>query len=156
MSYTQARLEQYNYEMDYRTQAARKDKPKPTEDGREMTVYLGENEEGEEEYATLPCKFEVCRTCNGKGSHVNPSIDAGGLTQEDFYEQGDDFREEYFGGVYDVTCYECSGLRVTPEVNWGLIQNDEKLKEQYNRWQKRLADDAEYESICAMERRRGA
>lgn len=49
-----------------------------------------------------------CPACNGKGTVVNPSIDAGGLTQEDF-EQDPDFAEDYFGGMYNVACMACGG-----------------------------------------------
>jgi len=56
-------------------------------------------------------EFEVCDMCDGHGKVVNPSIDAGGLSAEDFYDDPD-FREDYFFGVYDVICPNCNGLRV--------------------------------------------
>lgn len=59
-------------------------------------------------------RFAVCPTCEGRGTHVNPSIDAHGITAEEMDELGDDFREDYMGGVYDVACAECNGLRVVP------------------------------------------
>lgn len=61
----------------------------------------------------FPAKFEVCETCDGKGTHVNPSIDSHGLSAEDFAEDPD-FKEAYFSGCYDVTCAECHGARVVP------------------------------------------
>jgi len=64
----------------------------------------------------LPAKYEVCQTCCGKGSHVNPSIDCDGITGDDFAEDPD-FAESYFEGHYDVTCYDCGGLRVVPVVD---------------------------------------
>lgn len=73
-------------------------------------------EDGEEVGAReveLPVVFEVCGTCNGKGSHVNPSIDSNGLTASDF-DEDPDFRENYMSGMYDVTCNECGGKRVVP------------------------------------------
>jgi len=57
--------------------------------------------------------FEVCPLCNGHGTVVNPGIDAGGLTREDF-QNDPDFAEEYFSGKYDVTCPQCDGHRVVP------------------------------------------
>lgn len=57
-------------------------------------------------------KFAVCPRCEGTGTIVNPSIDGNGLSAEDFEEQGEDFREDYFAGVYDVRCPECGGNRV--------------------------------------------
>jgi len=59
-------------------------------------------------------RFKVCPKCEGKGSHVNPSIDGNGLTYEDF-ENDPDFEEAYFAGNYDVECYECHGQRVVQE-----------------------------------------
>lgn len=74
----------------------------------------------------LPAKFEVCDTCRGKGSHVNPSIDGNGLTAEDFAEDPD-FREDYFSGVYDVTCHECKGLRVVPVIDYDRLNEGQKV-----------------------------
>jgi len=61
-------------------------------------------------------RFEVCPTCDGHGKHVDPNIDAGGISGEDFYDD-EDFAEGYMGGRYDVTCYECNGERVVPQVD---------------------------------------
>lgn len=57
-------------------------------------------------------KFRVCPTCGGSGSIVNPDIDGGGLTREDFDREGPEFEAAYFGGVYDIACPECGGQRV--------------------------------------------
>lgn len=67
---------------------------------------------------TLPARFEVCGTCDGKGSHVNPSIDSHGITSEEWANDWDDeSREAYMRGAYDVPCYECAGKRVSPEID---------------------------------------
>jgi len=58
-------------------------------------------------------RFEVCPLCDGKGKHVNPSIDAHGLTREDF-DEDPDFAESYFRGDYDQRCNLCSGEKVVP------------------------------------------
>jgi hypothetical protein len=60
--------------------------------------------------------WDVCSTCAGSGSHVNPSIDSHGLTAEDFHEDPD-FAESYCRGDYDVPCYDCNGRRVVPVVS---------------------------------------
>ena len=60
--------------------------------------------------------WDVCPTCGGKGSHVNPSIDSHGLTAEDFYDDPD-FAEDYIRGHYDVACYNCGGRRVVPSIS---------------------------------------
>lgn len=57
--------------------------------------------------------WEVCRVCRGNGHHVNPSIDAHGITWQEF-DDDPEFEEEYRSGFYNVTCYECKGLRVLP------------------------------------------
>lgn len=67
--------------------------------------------------------YEVCPVCNGLGKTVNPNIDAHGLTAEDFRED-QDFKEEYFSGLYDVPCGACKGKRVlTKERLQELEQN---------------------------------
>lgn len=60
---------------------------------------------------TLPSKRIACPTCRGKGTRVNPAIDAHGLSREDF-DADPDFAEAYFSGRYDVTCDECQGANV--------------------------------------------
>lgn len=57
---------------------------------------------------TLPVCWIVCPVCEGNGSHVNPAIDAGGLTQEDFADDPD-FMEQYFRGDFDMFCNACKG-----------------------------------------------
>ena len=53
---------------------------------------------------------DVCPGCNGTGKHVHRGIDGNGLSEEDLSDP--QFMEDYFGGVYDVTCETCNGLRV--------------------------------------------
>jgi len=93
-------------------------------DSKSNTVTLTLwNDEGDETEVSLPAKFEVCGTCQGRGSHVNPSIDSQGITQEEF-NQDPDFEEAYFAGAYDVTCNECGGLRVTPVVDVDSLKGE--------------------------------
>ncbi len=86
---------------------------------KEMKIsFLHEDDEGFEWEISLPAKFEVCGTCNGKGRHVNPSIDSHGITAEEWENDWDDeSREDYFSGAYDVQCNECKGNRVSPVVD---------------------------------------
>lgn len=81
---------------------------------RKPTVFI-EREDCDEEHE-LPTRYEVCPLCQGKGTHVNPGIDAHGLTAEDFYEDPD-FAEDYFRGRYDQICNECHGERVVEVVD---------------------------------------
>ncbi len=58
-------------------------------------------------------EWVVCDLCRGKGAVVNPSIDAGGLTAEDFAEDPD-FMEGYLSGMYDIQCPRCAGRTTIP------------------------------------------
>ena len=109
-----------------------------------------EDDDGEEESVTVALKYEVCPTCEGKGKHVNPSIDCDGLTAEDFAEDPD-FREEYMSGRYDVTCYGCKGKRVVLELD-----RDNIAAELLARIDSMVEDRAHYERESAAERRMGA
>ncbi len=91
-----------------------------------ITFKLSADELGDEEFAefeephdkefTLGFTWEVCGSCDGKGSYVNPSIDAHGITESEMEEWDYDEEERYFSGGYDVTCEECKGRRVSPKV----------------------------------------
>jgi len=72
----------------------------------------------------VPTKNEVCSRCRGEGKHTNPSIDGHGITSEEMDELGPDFEEDYFSGVYDVTCEECKGAKVVKVPDMGVL-NDE-------------------------------
>ena len=100
----------------------------------------------------MPIKWEVCGLCNGRGSHVNPSIDCNGLTREDFAEDPD-FAEAYWSGAYDQTCNECGG-RTTVAVIDDTRLNDEQ-QAHIKKIDELAAEQAEYERLCAWERRMG-
>lgn len=101
-------------------------------------------------------RFEVCPTCDGRGSHVNPSIDASGISSEDFRDDPD-FYDDYFGyngdedddgepirqarGMYDVDCYECEGRRVVPVPAWDDEDPEHVTMRQYLRDRAREAAD---------------
>lgn len=114
------------------------------EDGE--TLPEGVEEDGT---AELPFVYEVCQICDGKGKHVNPSIDAGGISGEDFYADPD-FAEEYMRGVYDVQCYGCGGKRVVPQIDEKKA-NPELVK----LYQDRAEFEADFEAMCRAERRMG-
>lgn len=103
--------------------------------------------------AEFPAHYEVCSRCRGEGKHVNPSIDGHGLGAEDFEDE--DFREAYFGGRYDVPCYECKGERVV------LVENAYETftveqKTLYDRLEKQWEDERADRRLEEMERRMGA
>jgi hypothetical protein len=58
-----------------------------------------------------------CVIHEGKGKVVNPSIDERGLSSEDF-DQDPDMYENYIGGMYDIECPHCRGLRVATEPDY--------------------------------------
>lgn len=88
-------------------------------DARSMKLVVEvEAEDGGTEEREFPAKYEVCSTCDGKGSHVNPSIDSHGIGAEEWDRDWDDeSREGYFSGAYDVRCAECDGARVVPVLD---------------------------------------
>ena len=102
----------------------------------------------------LPTHWEVCDRCHGEGKHSNPSIDGNGITASEMDEMcyhDEDFAENYFSGVYDVTCHECDGKRVTKVVNLNAM-SPEDVKEYYEQQAQRR--ESELESY--YERRAGA
>ena len=86
------------------------------DEARMQAIILAEDGEGDEVEVRIPVVYEVCGTCDGKGTHVNPSIDSHGLSREDF-DEDPDFRENYFSGMYDVQCNECRGKRVAITID---------------------------------------
>ena len=83
-------------------------------DTRRMVAIAELPDEWDTVEVEVPFRFVVCPTCDGTGHHVNPSVDAHGISPEEFAEDPD-FAEDYMSGVYDVPCYECDGQRVVPE-----------------------------------------
>lgn len=72
-------------------------------------IYVYEDQpDGSQIERQIPTRWAVCPVCDGKGSHVNPSIDSGGLTGEDFADDPD-FAESYRRGDYDQPCNRCGG-----------------------------------------------
>lgn len=116
-------------------------------DEKTMTATMWvETDDGDEESLSGPCKYEVCPTCHGNGKHVNPSIDAHGLSREAFAEDPR-FELDYFSGTYDVTCYGCGGKRVVPVP---------RKTEHKALVEERVREELEYRRECAMERMMGA
>jgi len=111
----QAVTDAVNYENDSRVRAGKRGDWFSSLDESKMkaTALIFDDETGDEVEVETRFEFQVCGCCEGKGSHVNPSIDAGGLSAGDFHADPD-FAEEYFAGRYDVACYECHGKRVVP------------------------------------------
>lgn len=145
-----ARHDHDGYDDDHRVRALRKHDIGTVDEDRMVLVFEHDDGEGEAVELELPVRWGVCPTCRGKGTHVNPSIDAHGITSEEF-DDDPDFRDSYFAGDYDVPCYGCGGRRVTPEI-------DQKRAdpETLRIYDDRQEDAADYEQLCAAERRMGA
>lgn len=126
----------------------------------ELKECLGEEAHkliDEDGCVSLPMYFVVCSTYNGKGKHVNPSIDAHGITAEEWdrdwsYED----REMYLDGFYDVSCYECGGKRVVPEIDSKGYCFTTAMKEIKELIDDNIAEEASYTRMCMMERAMGA
>lgn len=148
----QNRIEDYNIASDVRS----RDAVKPpvlhyegcTECGEvEVECACGDFQATELE-TELPMKWAVCHVCNGKGRHVNPAIDAGGLSAE--MQDDPEFLEQYAEGVYDQPCNGCKGRTTVPVVDWdALTQTQRKL------YENQLRDDADYEAERLAEIRMG-
>jgi hypothetical protein len=105
-----------------------------------------EDDDGYEETFTVPVTFEVCGTCGGSGYHVNPSIDAHGISPDEF-ARDPDFFDDYRSGVYNQECNECGGNRVVPVLNEKSIKPD---------LLKRINDKIRWEGEYAREQAREA
>jgi len=102
-------------------------------------------------------KFKVCSVCNGRGKHVNPSVDAHGITAEEWDRDWSyEGREMYMSGAYDVSCYECGGQRVVPEINIDPCYFTNALNEIKKLVDSNLAEEASYRQMCMMEQAMGA
>jgi len=108
-------LEDRNYQNDHRVRGGQE--RWWTEINEQKMVVRHKYDSKDNKQIWYRFKYETCNTCNGKGKHVNPSVDCGGLTREDLYDGG--YAEDYFSGSYDVECYKCEGQRVIP-VKYGV------------------------------------
>lgn len=150
--------ENQNYHNDHRVRSQNRKAWFKTVDSAQMKAVVSlrhdDEETGDEieEDVEVPIKFEVCPTCDGRGTHVNPSVDSNGLTAEDFVEDPD-FREDYFSGRYDVTCYGCGGKNVVPVINSDHV--DDETRKLLDKVQEQREADARYEQQCARERAMG-
>ena len=109
-----------------------------------------DDDDGSEIVKEIPAKYEVCPRCGGEGKHVNPSVDEGGITGEEMAELGEDFREAYFGGVFDIQCEECHGERVV------LVPDEERANpELLEAYWEQVMDEREFQDMVSWEVRMG-
>lgn len=102
-----------NYDNDHRVRAGREGSMFTEIDNNKMCGFINViTDDGEEETIEVPIRYEVCPACAGKGTHVNPSIDA------------------------DVQCYGCQGWRVIPVLDEDKC-DDKVLKRLNDAYQRR-------------------
>lgn len=106
-----------------------------------------------EDGTPLPHCWEVCDLCRGKGIHVNPSIDSGGISAEMFHDDPD-FSDNYRDGMFDVQCYQCAGRTTVPVADvsrctWAQKRRLVELRQE-------AQDRADYDAETAAERAMGA
>jgi len=101
-------------------------------DEKKMLLVFEDDNENE---IAIPAIFEVCGLCDGKGSHVNPSIDSNGITAEEWDDWDNEDRENYMNGGYDVPCYKCGGKRVIPGPD-----RDRAIPEHLEIWDENVED----------------
>jgi hypothetical protein len=147
---------EHNYHGDYRVINSRAQREfNEGFDAEAMTfTFTKEEEDGEEVSYTLPARYEVCPTCEGRGNHVDPSIDAGGISSDsDFWDDDEDEEgnSRYRSGFYNVTCYTCGGRTTVPAIDRASAD-----KAALALWDEIQEEDAEYEAMCRAERRMGA
>lgn len=106
-------------------------------------LYLGERE------IALPTRWEVCPVCHGAGSHVDPAVDAGGLSEE--LAADGDFMADYLGGAYDIPCNRCGGRSTVQAVDW-----DRLTPEQAKAYERQLRDEDAERAAHMAEIRAGA
>lgn len=113
---------------------------------RSMTItFPNYMSEYEDVTITIKAKHEVCDVCDGRGQHVNPSIDSHGIGAEEWERDWDEeSRRDYMEGGFDVTCTGCKGKRVR------LVPAEQSDAWDYL-WQSHAEDMAEAEA----ERRAG-
>lgn len=153
-----ASISDRNYFNDRRVIAAdrsRREQPELDESRMRLTYDVTTEDENGDEVeieVSLPAKFEVCGTCDGRGSHVNPSIDADGISPEDFAEDPE-FAESYFGGAYDQPCNECGGRRVVAVIDESHLNSTQARNLRLVR--KAQREQATFEAECRAERAMG-
>lgn len=126
---------------------------------REVLVFAIDDGEGEPTSVVehvLPYALVICPSCQGRGSYVNPAIDAHGITGEEWDRDWDDEdRERYLSGGYDVTCDDCHGVRVVPEPVEPKENASAAHRAAWDAFWSWCEDESSYRAECEDERRMG-
>ena len=89
----------------------------------------------------LPTCWAICGSCTGDGTMVNPSIDAGGLSDD--LRDDPDFMQDYMGGQFDVACNECGGSGKVREIDRDRADFAEQIAEYDQEVEDHYASEAE-------------
>lgn len=87
-----------------------------------------ENEDGE--MVALPAKWEICGVCDGDGMKSHPAFDNGITSEEWERDWGQEERENYLKGMYDVPCGCKDGKVLVGDIDKMTIEQ-EVLYEEY-------------------------
>lgn len=105
---SRAIMEEVNYFNDRRVRNAERYNNRDV-DEQKMVIRWEQDDEGEAVMHEFPARFEVCPTCEGRGTHVNPSIDASGYYPDEDDDNGYDYEAS--------ACGTCHGKRVVLEID---------------------------------------
>ena len=101
----------------------------------------------------IPSRFEVCPTCEGKGTHDHPAF-CNGITSDEWNgpDWDEDSRAQYLGGAYDVPCHECKGNRVVLMPDFDRLTPAQRaLVDGHNQSMRELAECERSERIMCGE-----
>jgi hypothetical protein len=112
-----------------------------------ITVTINDQEQ---DYK-LHANWYICNRCEGDGTHSNPAIDGNGITQSEMEELGDDFREDYMSGKYDIECKSCHGSGKTLEIDTDYFKSKYPLA--YEAWLKDQEEEIDYKDTVDSEAR---
>ena len=115
-------------------------------------------ETGEEVKITveMPARWVVCEECQGSGTELYGSLKGHAFTMDEMNEDPE-FRENYFGGAYDVQCSRCKGRTTVPALyREGMTDEQKAMMETHDRideayWEAKYQDDR----IASQERAMG-
>jgi len=113
---SRAIMEEVNYFRDRRVRNAERYGNRDV-DEQKMVIRWEQDDEGEAVMHEFPARFEVCPTCEGRGTHVNPSIDASGYYADEDEDYIPDDEEPAYPNAYVQTCGTCHGKRVVMEID---------------------------------------
>lgn len=133
---------------DYYTYPTTFDLPEPDP---KRTVIL-ECESEDQQFYSVACHAQkaVCPTCDGEGTTLCDPLRGVAFSPEQMHDDPD-FRENYFGGAYDVACDQCSGNKIVLEADPEFFNAlPETIREDFER---KISNDRRHEAEVESERR---